>query len=176
VCTRRSEAAVRGASVLELGAGTGACGLYASGLGASRVLLTDGSEGLLRLLQANLANNLPLLPPTKQVAVERLLWGDDAPPPPGPWDLVLGSDLTYADAHEARAPSALAPASSPPLPRPPRPWVPRAGRGAPPFLTLAASLAAPGAHGDARPAADAATRRRAAAARGHVARAPQAAG
>ena len=90
----------------------GACGLYAAALGAERVLLTDGSESLLALLKANRDANTALLgantAPRRGVAVTsrdrveiaRLLWGAAADPPPaGPWQLILGSDLTYAGAH-----------------------------------------------------------------------------
>jgi len=94
---------VRGSSILELGSGTGACGLYAAGLGASRVTLTDGSEGLLALIDANRERNAHLF--NGKVDVEQFLW-NRRPPPVGPWDLVLGSDLTYVQeegAHEALA-------------------------------------------------------------------------
>ena len=95
LCTwlRSNQQLVRGASVLELGSGTGACGLYAAGLGASRVLLTDGSEGLLQLIAANRERNERLLL-NSSVAIAHLQW-NDVPPPAGPWDLVIGSDLTY---------------------------------------------------------------------------------
>ena len=75
-----------------------ACGLYAAALGAGRVLLTDGSEGVLALLEANRHANTAIS--RGRVEVCRLQWGAAADPPPaGPWQLVLGSDLTYAGAH-----------------------------------------------------------------------------
>ena len=97
-----SQAEVQGASVLELGGGTGACGLFAAGLGASRVLLTDGSAGLLTLQAQNLQANAALLPEGAHVEVQQLLW-DRTPPPPGPWDLVIGSDVTFMYDPEAHA-------------------------------------------------------------------------
>ena len=104
----RGEAAVvRGASVLELGSGTGACGLYAGALGARSVTLTDGSTTLQPLARANIARNAHLLPEGTEMRVERYLWGE-TPPQEGPvgdagFDLVLASDVSYFYEHEAHA-------------------------------------------------------------------------
>ena len=52
----------RGASVLELGAGTGLTGLHAASLGARQVVLTDGgSDSLISQLATNAAQNRELL-------------------------------------------------------------------------------------------------------------------
>ena len=92
----RDHEMVAGASVLELGGGTGVVGLYAAGLGARQVCLTDGKEGLTRLQAKNILLNTPRLPTGTHVTAQRLVWGAE-PPPEGPWDLVIGSDVTYDD-------------------------------------------------------------------------------
>eukprot|EP00887_Chlorella_sp_A99_P004659 scaffold4.g4659.t1 len=51
--------AVEGARVLELGAGTGVCGILAAKLGARRVLLTDYTDGVLRNLRDCMHLNAP---------------------------------------------------------------------------------------------------------------------
>ena len=94
---------MKGVSVLELGSGTGAVGLFAAALGPSRVLLTDGSHGLLKLQASNLERTRQLIPSETGVMIEPLLWGSQ-PLPHGPWHYVLGADLTYMydpDAHTA---------------------------------------------------------------------------
>ena len=89
--------------------GTGACGLYAAGIGASRVILTDSGEEpvLNQLLARNVDANRHLLPSSiAEVRVAPLRWGDDAAlnalcRPGGSqdgsdgFDLVLASDITY---------------------------------------------------------------------------------
>lgn len=91
---------MQGASVLELGAGTGASGLYAAGLGASRVVLTDGGPPqLFELLSSNVECNRHLFG-SAEVRAEYFRFGG-ATMPEGPFDLVLASDVTYS-VHEVR--------------------------------------------------------------------------
>lgn len=88
---------LHGASVLELGCGTGIGGLFAAALGASRVLLTDDDKpALLELARGNIQINDHVLPGGVRIDVQALAWGAEAAPPDGPWDWVIGSDLTYS--------------------------------------------------------------------------------
>ena len=93
---------IGGSRVLELGSGTGACGLFAAKLGAARVVLTDGgNEALMSLLAANAAANSDI---TETVEVAAFLWGDDTRADQLATDveLVIASDVTYDDAlHDA---------------------------------------------------------------------------
>jgi predicted nicotinamide N-methyase len=84
-----------GMAVLELGSGTGIGGLTAALAGAT-VTLTDGSLGVLPLLEANVrVNGL-----SDQSTVQRLRWGfryrDDLAALDQNLDLVIGSDLLYS--------------------------------------------------------------------------------
>ena len=130
-CSRAEEFC--GASVLELGAGTGVCGLFAAGLGASRVVLTDGGDRALpifshdgsaddgsvpissdaglpaeratltRLMEANVRRNCHLFALDASVSADVYSWGS-VPLPDGSFDWVIASDVTYEiEAHAALA-------------------------------------------------------------------------
>ena len=72
-------ALVRGATILELGAGCGLCGLLAAGT-ARRVFVTDNTEGVLANAQANVELN-----GVEAVARVRMLdWAGDPNPYPDP--------------------------------------------------------------------------------------------
>jgi predicted nicotinamide N-methyase len=82
---------VRGARVLELGAGLGLPSLAAAIRGAD-VLATDWAEDAVDLLRANADRN------GIRLRVECVRW--DEPEPllrAAPWDLVLGADLLYEE-------------------------------------------------------------------------------
>lgn len=91
---------VQGASVLELGSGTGAVGIFAAGCGASHVLLTDGDESLVSLAAENAQNNRALLPDAN-VNSRRYRWGSTVDGLGGPFDLCLCSDITYEPGYHA---------------------------------------------------------------------------
>jgi predicted nicotinamide N-methyase len=100
-------------TVLELGCGTGAVGIYAAALGASRVTLTDGGPpAVLALAQSNVDANqrAGLWSDRTRVEVLRLEWGpsassalesdgetvDDGAAARSRFDWILGSDVTYS--------------------------------------------------------------------------------
>jgi 2-polyprenyl-3-methyl-5-hydroxy-6-metoxy-1,4-benzoquinol methylase len=84
---------LEGRSVIELGAGLGLCSIVCAKLGASKILATDGSEGVVELLARNAQVNLPLEPSFKAM---RLQWGDlEATAPLGKFDIVVLADVTY---------------------------------------------------------------------------------
>lgn len=103
---------LKGKTVLELGSGTGACGLYAAGAGASQVVLTDmGGDAVLdELVAANEAANRHLTT-ASTVHLAPLRWGDaaalegleeqvfllqcESSSRRRRFDFVLASDITY---------------------------------------------------------------------------------
>jgi predicted nicotinamide N-methyase len=99
-------------TVAELGAGTGAVGIFAAALGCQKVVLTDvgprttagygGTDRLLRLLRENACANRTLLG-ASDVDVAELDWGQTAHADavrnqhaPGGFDVLIGSDVIYA--------------------------------------------------------------------------------
>jgi len=109
LCQALSERAseLRGQNVLELGCGTGAVGIFAAGLGAKRVMLTDGgSPVLLELAATNVHANRGLWEANgAEVRVAAHSWGEDADEDDDAltgFQWIIGSDVTYAvHAHHA---------------------------------------------------------------------------
>ncbi|KAL1512276.1 hypothetical protein AB1Y20_005538 [Prymnesium parvum] len=88
-----ASSSLRGAHVLELGAGLGAPGLLCARLGAARVTLTDYHPLVLERLRASVLLNLGA---ASSAAVERFAWGG-APPHCGAQPLLLGADLGVSE-------------------------------------------------------------------------------
>lgn len=113
-------AEVCGSRILELGSGTGACGLYAAALGAASVQLTDGGPvELISLARANILRNRHLFRAGSSVEARRLRWEEHSPLPRDA-DLIIASDVWYRHADGA-ANAALARTLRELLDQPPKP-------------------------------------------------------
>lgn len=97
--TNDGQALIRNKTVLELGAGTGLLSiLCAKHLEASRVVATDGDEGVVEALNTNLFVNG--LEGTESIGTSQLLWGRTLPETvheydnaTHSYDVVLGADI-----------------------------------------------------------------------------------
>ena len=90
---------VQGKRVLELGSGLGLCGILASQMGASRVVLTDGDTDTLAQLRTNVHNNNNKQD-NNSIVVQQLCWGqrlDVFQQHFGKFDLILGADIIYVE-------------------------------------------------------------------------------
>ena len=94
---------VRGAQVLELGAGTGVSGLYAAFSGASHVVLTDGGPSeVVDVIAVNIERHAPRFPVGTSAAAGAYRFGEE-PLPVGAFEVVIGSDITYSVREERDA-------------------------------------------------------------------------
>eukprot|EP00753_Platysulcus_tardus_P006240 PLAT14039.4.p1 GENE.PLAT14039.4~~PLAT14039.4.p1 ORF type:complete len:263 (+),score=92.20 PLAT14039.4:19-807(+) len=81
-------------TVVELGCGTGAAGLIAAHCGAEHVLLTDGDEGVISLLQRNVDRSAY----GERCATAALRWGEPpAAEEVGRFDLCIAADVVYSE-------------------------------------------------------------------------------
>ena len=87
--------------VLELGAGTGICGLMAHKLEAEHVIITDGDTDTLRNIRENI--NLNVKQDDSSIQCQQLLWGANVEAFRQKWsaddqgfDIVMGGDIVYA--------------------------------------------------------------------------------
>ncbi|KAJ7067976.1 putative methyltransferase-domain-containing protein [Mycena amicta] len=87
---RRGSTSLRGKTVLDLGSGTGLCGLLAAKLGAT-AYLTDQAP-LLSVMQENVALNDEL---SSLCTVAELNWGEPLPPDIPLPDVILAADCVY---------------------------------------------------------------------------------
>ena len=85
---------VKGRRVVEVGAGTALAGLAAARSDAVSVVLTDGSDVIIRLLERALASSNVTATLKAPISARKLLWGDRASfDGIGCCDVVLGADV-----------------------------------------------------------------------------------
>ena len=84
---------VSGKKVLELGAGVGLCGIIASHLNASRVVLTDGDTSVLTNLRKNIEDNT-VSSNTNSITSRQLIWGKNLDQFEK-IDVILAADCVY---------------------------------------------------------------------------------
>jgi len=88
---------VKDKTVLELGSGTGLCGLVVSKLGASKVVMTDYNDEAISIIDINIDRNSQ----RSSCSAFKLSWGDEAQADyvrqqsldGGLFDLVIGTDV-----------------------------------------------------------------------------------
>jgi len=67
----------RDKQILELGSGTGICGLFLSALAPKKIILTDKSEAL-GLIAKNVEHNLKFISKNTELFIEEFNWGDQS--------------------------------------------------------------------------------------------------
>eukprot|EP01119_Soliformovum_irregulare_P002941 TRINITY_DN1319_c0_g4_i2.p1 TRINITY_DN1319_c0_g4~~TRINITY_DN1319_c0_g4_i2.p1 ORF type:complete len:208 (-),score=77.53 TRINITY_DN1319_c0_g4_i2:15-638(-) len=87
----------RGLNAIELGSGTGLCGLWAAKF-CKKMTLTDCEDSVTDLLRFNVNNNIFQL---EKPTVANLMWGENSEKnfleSYGPIDIIIGSDLVYPE-------------------------------------------------------------------------------
>ena len=93
---------VQDKTVVELGAGTGICGILAHKLGANHVMITDGDSDTLRNIRANIDLNVEQDEDNPRLECKQLLWGTHVKSFRQKWsrdegfEIVMGGDIVYA--------------------------------------------------------------------------------
>ena len=83
--------------ILEVGSGTGLVGLALTACFAPKeVVLTDLSSHL-NVLQTNVGGNVAVLPKSSQIKVAELEWGKTSMDVKGIFDVIVGTDVAYAE-------------------------------------------------------------------------------
>ena len=86
---------LKGRRVVEVGAGTALAGLAAARAACASVVLTDGSDVIMRLLERALASSNVTATLKAPISARKLLWGDRGSfDEIGGCDVVLGADLS----------------------------------------------------------------------------------
>ena len=93
MATRLGPSFFAGKRVLELGCGTGLPGIVAARLGASKLVLTDGTKEVIARAELNAAANLKGMPVA--VSSMQLNWGEVTGKELGTFDVLLASDVLY---------------------------------------------------------------------------------
>lgn len=88
---------INGKTVIELGAGSGVCGLVASTMGAQKIYLTDRDDGCVELMKKNYEHNAKQLR-LSRTEVVKLDWmsQEDCAKLKDSFDVILGADILYS--------------------------------------------------------------------------------
>ena len=89
-CSHERRCLVERKRILELGSGTGLCGILLAKIGAEQVVMTDGCMNAVDVIQRNVERNN-----VGSVArAEQLTWGEQSPSLPS-YEVCIGTDVIY---------------------------------------------------------------------------------